>query len=69
MPNKGRPLGTRNKKHTNRRGQVTLRVDPELLAEWREICEKLGVTMSARFEQQMRQDIGIYGAFGVEGDK
>jgi hypothetical protein len=25
--------------------------------------------MSARFEQQMRQDIGIYGAFGVEGDK
>ena len=34
-----------------------MRVDPELLAEWRAGCESASITMSARFEQLMRRDI------------
>lgn len=62
----GRPKGTRNKEHTNRQGQLTLSVDVAILAEWREFCNELGITMSSRFEQLMRQDTQqIDGAFGI----
>lgn len=68
-PGRGRPSGTRNKKHTSRTAQVTLRIDPEILAEWRALCEFCGMTMSARFEQLMRQDVNHDQAVGTEQDQ
>lgn len=61
----GRKQGSKNKNHSERTGQVTLKVSPALLRRWKSACAQMGTTMSARFEQIVKQDVATYDTFGA----
>lgn len=53
----GRKPGTKNKTHTQRTEQVTLKIAPQIKNEWKAFCAVKGVKMSDRLEELVLLDL------------